>query len=85
VAKYEAKPQTGSLFKSESKQNEQDRDYQGSILITEPGEYWLSGWKKTKGGVTFLSLKAKRKGESANSLARATERHVGYLEDDAAF
>jgi len=36
---YIAKPQTGSSFKSESKQNEDDRDYQGSILITEPGEY----------------------------------------------
>jgi hypothetical protein len=71
---YQQKPQTGSLFKSTDKQNEVDRDYQGSILITEPGKYWLSGWKKTtKGGVTFLSLKAKRKGE-------ATERHVGYME-----
>jgi hypothetical protein len=79
VAKYEAKPQTGSLFKSESKQNEQDRDYQGSILITEPGEYWLSGWKKTtQGGVTFLSLKAKLKGEAA-------ERHVGYMDEQSAF
>jgi hypothetical protein len=72
---YTAKPQTGSLFKSTDKRNDEDRDYQGSILITEPGEYWLSGWRKTtKGGVTFLSLKAKLKGDAA------PESPAGYLE-----
>jgi hypothetical protein len=62
---YEPKPDSGSLFKSDSKQSETDRDYSGSAIISGK-EYWLSGYvNKTKDGRKYLGLKFKLKGELA--------------------
>ena len=57
---YEHKPNEGSLFVNDRKQNESQPDYRGTINITKPGIYDLSGWKKTleSGGVR-LGLSAR--------------------------
>jgi hypothetical protein len=57
---YEHKPNEGSLFVNDRKQLEKQPDYRGSINITKPGIYDLSGWKRTldSGGVR-LSLAAR--------------------------
>jgi hypothetical protein len=53
------KTNTGSLNVNERKrEGKQDPDYTGRINI-EGKNYWLSGWKKTYGEKTFLSLSAK--------------------------
>jgi hypothetical protein len=52
----------GALFKDDRKQNEDDRDYSGSLDV-DGVAYWISGWVKTssKTGKKFLSLKIKPK------------------------
>jgi hypothetical protein len=57
---YEHKPNTGSLFVNDRKQNENQPDYRGTINITKPGIYDLSGWKKTlENGGTRLGIAAR--------------------------
>jgi hypothetical protein len=51
----------GALFKNDRKENEDDRDYSGTINVAGR-EFWLSGWVKTsKAGNKFLSLSVKPK------------------------
>jgi hypothetical protein len=58
---FEPKPDSGSLFKSDNKQTETDRDYSGSALIGGK-EYWLSGYvNETKDGRKYLGLRFKPK------------------------
>ena len=53
---YTQKDMQGSLFRNVDKQQETDRDYNGSITI-EGNEYWLSAWLKTsKAGKKYLSI-----------------------------
>jgi hypothetical protein len=68
MSDYEAKPDTGSLFATQSKKTPKSPDYWGTIAInmkdltnvkTENGltVVKLSGWKKVaKNGKTYLSL-----------------------------
>ena len=47
----------GALFVNDRKEKETHPDYTGRIEVTEPGLYYLKGWKKqTKTGGTMLSL-----------------------------
>jgi len=72
MSDYEAKPDTGSLFATQSKKTPKSPDYWGTIAInmkdltnvkTENGltVVKLSGWKKVaKTGKTYLSLAVDR-------------------------
>jgi hypothetical protein len=72
MSDYEAKPDTGSLFATQSKKTPKSPDYWGTIAInmkdltnvkTENGltVVKLSGWKKVaKNGKTYLSLAVDR-------------------------
>jgi hypothetical protein len=58
---YETKPNTGSLFVNDKKENEKHPDRTGSINI-DGKEYWLNGWlKESAKGVKYLSLSVKPK------------------------
>jgi len=59
---FELKDGEGSLWRITEKKEGDDRDYNGSIKITKPGEYWLSGHvNTTKAGKKYLKLTAKPK------------------------
>lgn len=53
---YEHKANTGSLFKSDKKGKETDRDYQGDALINGV-EVWMSAWiNETKDGKKYMKV-----------------------------
>jgi hypothetical protein len=59
---------SGALFKNNDKGGDKDPDYRGSINAAGL-DYWVSAWiKKSKKGVTYMSLSLKLKdGEAATS------------------
>lgn len=63
---YTPKDNTGTLFKNDRKEKETHPDYKGSILITEPGEYWLSSWIKEGPKGKYMSLSATIKEQPAS-------------------
>lgn len=69
---YEQRDNTGTLFRNEDKDpdNEKDRDYQGSITVGGV-EYWLSAWIKEGKRGKFMSLAAKRK-EAPKEVAKTS-------------
>lgn len=62
AGKFEAKPNTGSIFNNDRKEQDSHPDRTGQGLIECPHcngswETWINGWlKKTKDGKPFLSL-----------------------------
>ncbi len=64
---YTQKDNSGSLFRNEQKSGPRDKDYGGSCLIKDPGEYWMNAWVQTskpdaKGNVKkYLAVKFVRK------------------------
>lgn len=75
----------GSLFKNTNKKSEKSPDYNGEIVVN--GEaMWLNAWmKKSKSGVSYLSVAAKPKGNtSAQTTAKSTTQH-NDLDDDIPF
>ena len=62
---FQSKPDTGALFRNGDKQNDEDRDYSGSLNV-DSADYWISGWiKVSKKGTKYLSLSIKPKDEPA--------------------
>jgi hypothetical protein len=51
---------SGILFRNEDKNNERDRDYQGSLTVNGV-EFWLSAWIKQGQRGKFMSLALKPK------------------------
>jgi len=50
---------TGLLGINDRKQKDNHPDYNGRIFVSEPGLYYLKGWKKTgRNGQPLLSLAA---------------------------
>lgn len=70
---FEPKPNTGSLFKNDRKEEDTHSDYKGTALIGGV-EYWLSAWiKPDKNGNKFMSLSFKVKGpKGAKATASPT-------------
>jgi hypothetical protein len=60
---YTPKPGSGQLFRNTDKQQDADRDYQGSATLPDGTEVWLSGWLKDGKRGKFLSLSFKPKQE----------------------
>lgn len=68
----ERRDNSGVLFRSESKDpdNEKDRDYQGSITVAGI-EYWLSAWIKQGQKGKFMTLSVKPKDEPKAAVKAA--------------
>jgi len=53
---------SGALFPNNDRQKDSHPHYKGSIEVTEPGEYWVSGWSNTSAkGKPYMSLKLTKK------------------------
>lgn len=77
----------GVLFKNDRKESDTHPDYKGSYTDEQGREFWLSAWiKKTKAGVTFMSLSTKPKDEKSKQ-ARSGEENQERLAvtEDAPF
>ena len=60
---------TGALFKNDRKQTDQHPDYKGSVEV-DGKHFWVSAWiKKSKKGVTFMSLNLTPKDEQPASVS----------------
>jgi hypothetical protein len=73
----------GALFRNDDKNDNQDRDYFGSLDI-EGTEYWLSGWVRTskKSGKKYLSLSIKPKQDKPPATNKSP---AGDFGDEIAF
>lgn len=55
---YEPRDFSGSLFRNDKKEKENQPDFKGNIIINGT-KFWLSGWaKKSTDGASFISLSA---------------------------
>jgi hypothetical protein len=89
------KPNTGLLGMNDRKEKDTHPDYTGKIFVSEPGFYYLKGWKKTtRDGRPLLSLAAdyadadKQKEESSKyeaSSSLAPKRPTVAVSDEAPF
>lgn len=61
---FEAKNNTGTLFKNDRKEKESHPDYTGSIVVDDV-DHWVNAWIKTgkKGKYMSLSVKPKNQHE----------------------
>ena len=95
MSDYQAKPDTGSLFATQSKKTPKSPDYFGTISInlkdltnlkTEDGltVIRLSGWKKVaKNGKTFLSLAVDRYVPKEQGGTRQENQAQEFPDDDS--
>jgi hypothetical protein len=58
---YEAKPNSGTLFKNDRKQTEKHPDYTGSWKDANGKEWQLAAWVKPGKKGNFLSISASEK------------------------
>ena len=80
---YEMRPNSGTLFKNEEKQEETHADYQGEALI-DGTVYWFNAWIKTgKSGKKFMSCSFKPKTD--RPAAKPKGGPIGDLENDIPF
>ena len=83
---FELKEGSGKLFKNDKKEKEQDRDYQGSIMINGT-EHWLSAWvKEGKNGKFFSISIGKPKEAKSNFKPRGNDempKSSGIQDDDS--
>ena len=68
---YEKKPNQTALFKNDTKTETWHADYKGSVMVDEPGDYFVNLIRKTSSkGNVYLDLKLvkmKPKGEYQQS------------------
>lgn len=69
----------GIISKNKKKTKPNHPDITGSINVTEPGEYWVSGWPKSNQHGSYYSLELTKKDQQGQS---STERRTG-LDDDS--
>lgn len=63
---------SGILGVNDRKEKETHPDYNGKIFVTQPGLYYLKGWKKqTRDGKPLLSLAADLAPEDKQQEAKA--------------
>lgn len=85
---------TGMLFKNDKGDNEKRPDYKGSLVVLQPGEYWISGWIREAGpnskraGEKFISMKLEMKENQAQPQRAAVQQQpatVANMDDDIPF
>jgi hypothetical protein len=69
---YEAKPNSGTLFKNDRKQTEKHPDYTGSWKDANGKEWQLAAWVKQGAKGSFMSLSASEKRESTTTTQAST-------------
>jgi type II secretory pathway component PulJ len=80
MAKFEQRPNTGSLFKNDKREKDTHPHATGSALI-DGVEYWVSAWTKEGKSGKFQSLAFKRKEEK--TADGGVKRNAGKLEEDS--
>ena len=89
--KFEKRPNSGALFAVKSKQNPNQPDYRGDVLINL-GDFEvvdgqitvaLSGWKKQYSQGTFLSLQAQK--PYVKDAQNKPQSNNGDMDDDIPF
>lgn len=65
---YETKPNTGSLFRNDKRETEQQPMYKGAALVGGV-EYWVSAWinEAKSTGQKYMSMKYERKEPAAGA------------------
>jgi len=89
--KFEKRPNSGALFAVKSKQNPNQPDYRGDVLINlsdfevVDGQITvaLSGWKKQYNQGTFLSLQAQK--PYVKDAQNKPQSNNGDMDDDIPF
>jgi len=89
--KFEKRPNSGALFAVKSKQNPNQPDYRGDVLINlsdfevVDGQITvaLSGWKKQYSQGTFLSLQAQK--PYVKDAQNKPQSNNGDMDDDIPF
>jgi hypothetical protein len=89
--KFEKRPNSGALFAVKSKQNPNQPDYRGDVLINltdfeiVDGQITvaLSGWKKQYSQGTFLSLQAQK--PYVKDAQQQQQSNQGMNDDDIPF
>ena len=77
---------SGSLFKNDRKQAENQPDYTGSWTDANGVEHWLSAWIKTgASGKTFMSLSATVKEQMSPAPAAAPKPAAMDFDSDVPF
>ena len=79
---FEQKPNSGSIFNNERKEQESHPDRTGSCNI-DGRDYWVNGWlKKTKDGKPYLSLsfkpKDQQRAQQGQGRQQAPQQQGGY-------
>lgn len=71
----QSRPNSGALFKNARKEQDSHPDYEGSCVMDDGREYWISAWIKQPKDATkkkFMSLSFKPKG--APKTAQKTQQ-----------
>lgn len=72
---WEARDNTGSIFKNNRKEKDSHPDMKGDIMI-DGKSYWVSAWRKIdKNGNPWYSFSVKAKDDQASAPAPAA-KHV---------
>lgn len=81
---YEPKDGSGSLFKNDRKESDNQPDYKGQIMVGGV-QYWLSAWiKETDEGKKWMSISATPKDAQKPpqaAQARRTKESDGFESD----
>ena len=78
MAKFEQRPNTGSLFKNDRREKDTHPHATGTALIGGV-EYWVSAWTKEGKNGKFQSLAFKPKEEKTEA---GVKHNAGRLEED---
>lgn len=79
---------TGTISKNKKKEKPNHPDITGRMTITEPGEYWISGWQKNGSGGPFYSLSFKKKDQQSQgggSRPSSAPASAGIDDDEIPF
>jgi hypothetical protein len=73
----EHKPGSGSLFRNRREEMDRQPDYNGSIVLPDGTEHWLSGWLKDgkQGKYMSLSLGEPKKSDVQRQLDAGKRLH----------
>lgn len=81
---YEMRPNSGTLFKNDRKEQDNHPDYRGECLIGGT-EYYMSAWlKESKKGTKFMSFSFKPKSETGRQEVQKARAAVqpDFVDDD---